>query len=89
LVLFGEKLGHAFQIVDDLLDVSGAEAKVGKRLGKDRQRGKVTYPSLLGVEKSRAKAAELIDEACGAIESFGAAAGPLRELAEFVGRRSR
>ena len=89
LVLFGEKLGHAFQIVDDLLDVSGAEANVGKRLGKDRQRGKVTYPSLLGVEKSRAKAAELIDEACGAIESFGAAAQPLRELAEFVGRRSR
>jgi geranylgeranyl diphosphate synthase type II len=89
LVLFGEKLGHAFQIVDDLLDVSGAEENVGKRLGKDRQRGKVTYPSLLGVEQSRHKAAELIDEACGAVASFGAAAQPLRELAEFVGRRSR
>ncbi len=89
LVLFGEKLGHAFQIVDDLLDVSGAEANVGKRLGKDRQRGKVTYPSLLGVETSRRTASELIDQACQAIESFGAAAQPLRELAEFVGRRSR
>jgi geranylgeranyl diphosphate synthase, type II len=89
LVLFGEKLGHAFQIVDDLLDVSGTEQSVGKRLGKDRRRGKVTYPSLLGVEPSRRKASELIEEACGAIESFGAAAGPLRELAEFVGRRSR
>jgi geranylgeranyl diphosphate synthase type II len=89
LVLFGEKLGHAFQIVDDLLDVSGSEENVGKRLGKDRKRGKVTYPSLLGVEPSRRKVSELIDEACNAIESFGAAAQPLRELAEFVGRRSR
>ncbi|MBA4107457.1 MAG: farnesyl-diphosphate synthase [Pirellula sp.] len=89
LVKFGEKLGHAFQIVDDLLDVSGSEENVGKRLGKDRKRGKVTYPSLLGVEPSRRKVSELIDEACGAIESFGAAAQPLRELAEFVGRRSR
>jgi geranylgeranyl diphosphate synthase, type II len=89
LVRFGEKLGHAFQIVDDLLDVNGAEESVGKRLGKDRRRGKVTYPSLLGVDASRRRAAELIDEACETIESFGAAAGPLRELAEFVGRRSR
>jgi geranylgeranyl pyrophosphate synthase len=89
LAVFGEHLGHAFQIVDDLLDVGGQEASVGKRLGKDRRRGKVTYPALLGVEESRSRAAQLIDQACAALEPFGPAAGPLRELAEFVERRSR
>lgn len=89
LALFGEKLGHAFQIVDDLLDVSGDEENVGKRIGKDRRRGKVTYPSLLGVDESRRRAGALIDEACRTLEPFAAAAQPLRELAEFVGRRSR
>ena len=89
LALFGEQLGHAFQIVDDLLDVSGEEENVGKRIGKDRRRGKVTYPSLLGVDESRRRAGALIDEACRTLEPFGAAAQPLRELAEFVGRRSR
>jgi geranylgeranyl diphosphate synthase, type II len=89
LAAFGEKLGHAFQIVDDLLDVGGAEENVGKRLGKDRQRGKVTYPALLGVEESRRRAEQLITQACEALETFGPAAAPLRELAEYVGRRSR
>ena len=86
---FGEHLGHAFQIVDDLLDVGGEEARVGKRLGKDRSHGKVTYPALMGVEKSQLKAAELIEKACAAIESFDPAADGLREVADFVRRRSR
>jgi geranylgeranyl diphosphate synthase, type II len=89
LTAFGESLGHAFQIVDDLLDVGGEEQSVGKRLGKDRGRGKVTYPALLGVEASRRRAEELMTEACQRLESFGPAAAPLRELAEFVGRRTR
>jgi geranylgeranyl diphosphate synthase type II len=89
LAVFGEHVGHAFQIVDDLLDVGGQEASVGKRLGKDRRRGKVTYPALLGMEESRRRAAELIEQACAALEPFASAAAPLRELAEFVGRRSR
>jgi geranylgeranyl diphosphate synthase type II len=89
LAQFGEHLGHAFQIVDDLLDVNGEENNVGKRLGKDRRRGKVTYPALLGVAESRRQAQELISKACVALEPFGPAAAPLRELAEFVGRRSR
>jgi geranylgeranyl diphosphate synthase type II len=89
LAAFGEHLGHAFQIVDDLLDVNGEEGNVGKRLGKDRRRGKVTYPALLGVTESRRQAKEMIDKACSALEPFGPAAAALRELAEFVERRSR
>ena len=85
---FGEKLGHAFQVVDDLLDVSGTEAQVGKRLGKDREHGKVTYPALLGETESRAQAARLIEQAVAALAPFGERAHGLRELAEFVGRRS-
>jgi geranylgeranyl diphosphate synthase, type II len=69
--------------------VDGAEESVGKRLGKDRRRGKVTYPALLGVEESRRRAEQLIVHACQALETFGPAATPLRELAEYVGRRSR
>jgi geranylgeranyl diphosphate synthase type II len=89
LAVFGDYLGHAFQIVDDLLDVNGEEQNVGKRLGKDRRRGKVTYPALLGVAESRKRAAQLIEQACAALDPLGPAATPLRELAEFVGRRSR
>jgi geranylgeranyl diphosphate synthase type II len=89
LALFGEKLGHAFQIVDDLLDVNGEEDSVGKRLGKDKRRGKVTYPALLGVDESRRQAEQLIAQACLALKPFGTAGAALGELAEFVGRRSR
>jgi geranylgeranyl diphosphate synthase type II len=88
LAAYGDALGHAFQIVDDLLDVSGQESKVGKRLGKDGEHGKVTYPALLGIEESRARAAALIEQARVAIVPFGARAQALRELAEFVGRRT-
>ena len=81
---YGEKVGLAFQITDDLLDVSGEQQDVGKRLGKDADRGKLTYPRLLGVEASRQQAAHLIAEACGMIEIFGANATPLQDLAKFV-----
>ncbi len=89
LAAFGENLGHAFQIVDDLLDVGGEEGDVGKRLGKDRRRGKMTYPALLGVDESRRRAEQLIAQACLDLETFGEAAASLRALAEFVGRRTR
>ena len=89
LTAFGESLGHAFQIVDDLLDVGGEEKNVGKRLGKDGQRGKVTYPALLGIEESRRRAEQLIAQACQELALFGPSAAPLRELAEYVGNRSR
>jgi len=86
---YGQCLGLAFQVVDDLLDVSGSEDHVGKRLGKDRQRGKSTYPEVLGIEASRQRAETLIDQACQALEPFREAATPLCELADFVRRRNR
>jgi geranylgeranyl diphosphate synthase type II len=89
LAEYGEDLGHEFQIVDDLLDIDGEEHSVGKRLGKDRRRGKATYPALVGVDESRRRAEQLIDSACRSLEPFGPAAAPLKELALFVGRRSR
>ena len=85
---YGQHLGLAFQVVDDLLDISGSETKVGKRLGKDRDRGKTTYPSVLGEEASRQRAEQLIDDACQAIACFGESADPLRDLALFVRQRN-
>lgn len=89
LKIYGQNLGLAFQITDDLLDVSGTQADVGKRLAKDADRGKATYPQLLGIEESRARAAELVEEACAAVAIFGDAAQPLVELATFVRDRNR
>jgi geranylgeranyl diphosphate synthase type II len=81
---FGQRLGLAFQITDDLLDVDGSQSAAGKRLAKDAKRGKLTYPRLLGAEASRQRAATLVDEACAMIEVFGPRAEPLRALAKFV-----
>ena len=89
LATYGDNLGHAFQIVDDLLDVAGDEGRVGKRVGKDKGRGKVTYPALLGVDESRRRVEQLIEQATSALDPLGERAKPLRDLAEFVGRRSR
>ncbi|NOY30159.1 MAG: polyprenyl synthetase family protein [Planctomycetes bacterium] len=85
---YGQCLGLAFQIVDDLLDVSGSEKQVGKRLGKDAERDKTTYPLVLGEEASRERAEALIDQACEAVAFFGEKADSLRELALFVRRRN-
>jgi geranylgeranyl diphosphate synthase type II len=84
---YGENVGLAFQITDDLLDVSGDQVAVGKRVAKDADRGKLTFPRLLGCEVSRQRAAALIDDACAMIEIFGVRAEPLRALAKFVCER--
>jgi geranylgeranyl diphosphate synthase type II len=84
LAAYGQRLGLAFQITDDLLDVAGSQATVGKRLAKDANRGKLTYPRLLGAEASRERAIKLVDDACAMIEIFGPLAEPLRDLAKFV-----
>ena len=86
---YGRCLGLAFQVVDDLLDHLGDEADLGKRTGKDVGRGKLTYPSLLGVEASQEKATELINEASSAAQMFGERAEPLLALAQFVVERKR
>jgi geranylgeranyl diphosphate synthase type II len=85
---YGRSLGLAFQIVDDLLDVQGDEAALGKRAGKDANRGKMTFPSVLGASESRIRAEELIGAACEAVAPIGSRAAPLQALAQYVLGRS-
>ena len=78
-----ENVGLAFQITDDLLDVAGNQAAVGKRLAKDADRRKTDFSAVDG-RRSESRAAEkLVDEACAMIEVFGAKAGPLKALADL------
>jgi geranylgeranyl diphosphate synthase, type II len=86
---FGENIGWAFQVVDDILDVEESSAALGKTAGKDEAQQKATYPALYGLEKSRAIATDLEATALRELDSFGARASRLRELAAFlVARRS-
>lgn len=85
---FAENLGLAFQVIDDLLDVSGNEQSMGKRLGKDSRKGKNTYPAILGEAASRELAEKLIEQATNALEIFGDKAAALKELAMFVRHRN-
>lgn len=84
---FGGKIGLAFQVVDDLLDIEESSAALGKTAGKDVAQNKLTYPALFGVEKSREVAAGLLDEARALLEPYGERGARLRELAEFLVRR--
>jgi geranylgeranyl diphosphate synthase type II len=86
---YGAKLGLAFQIADDLLDVSGDESAMGKRTGKDSDRGKLTFPALLGVDESTRRACALIEEACAALVIFGPNASQLEALARYVVERNQ
>lgn len=77
-------LGLAFQIADDILDVTGDEELAGKRLQKDADAGKATFVSLLGLKGARKRAQELVDQACDALDPYGAKADNLRQAAQFV-----
>jgi geranylgeranyl diphosphate synthase type II len=81
--VYGENLGLAFQIVDDILDVEGASADLGKTAGKDAAAGKPTYPAIYGLEESRRLAAQCADRARSALES-AALAGQLPAIARWV-----
>jgi farnesyl diphosphate synthase len=81
---YAAALGLAFQIADDILDVTGDEAKTGKRLHKDAEAGKATFVSLLGLDGARAQAAELVEEAEAALSGYGADAANLIAAARFV-----
>ena len=83
----GESLGLAFQIVDDILDVEGSLAELGKTAGSDVRKKKVTYPALLGLDASKRKARGLIDETKRLLEPLGPPAEPIRALADFVFER--
>jgi len=89
LALFGREVGAAFQIADDLLDLTATEAETGKRTAKDATAGKATLVALLGPERAQAQAERLVEQAIRHLDSFGDRADILRMLAKFVlGRRS-
>ncbi len=85
---FAEPIGLAFQIVDDILDVSGDAASLGKTPGKDARSGKATWVALYGVEASRQRAADLHAQAVSALHSFGSEASLLRDLASRIIHRA-
>lgn len=88
-VTFCEKIGHAFQIIDDILDVVGDENELGKPVGSDGESDKSTYVSILGLEKSKEYAEKLTDEAIEALSVFGDEAELLKEIAEMLSKRKK
>jgi geranylgeranyl diphosphate synthase, type II len=84
LTKFGGSLGLAFQIIDDILDVTQTSEKLGKSAGKDAAAQKATYPAVIGLDASRAEARRLTKNAQGALKVFGREAEPLRELANYL-----
>ena len=81
---FGDQIGWAFQVTDDILDVTESSAALGKTAGKDQAQQKATYPALFGLEKSQQFARELATRAMAELEVYGARAARLRELGEFL-----
>jgi farnesyl diphosphate synthase len=84
LTRFGRSIGLAFQIRDDILDVEGETAVIGKTAGADSARRKPNYPSVIGLSAAKKRAAELCDQALAAIDSFDIKADPLRNLARYI-----
>ena len=89
LAAYGRELGAAFQIADDLLDATASIEETGKRTGKDAAAGKATLVTLLGIERARLQAERLAEQAIHHLDSFGARADLLRELAAFTVQRNR
>ncbi|MDJ1185534.1 geranylgeranyl diphosphate synthase CrtE [Roseofilum casamattae] len=85
---YAKNIGLAFQIVDDILDITATSEQLGKTSGKDLQAQKVTYPSLWGIEKSREESKRLIRQAKAQLQDYGDAAQPLLALADFITARS-
>ena len=81
---YGENIGLAFQVVDDILDVEGETEVLGKPKGSDEKKKKMTYPKLYGLERSKAKAKELVDNAVESLKVFAAEAEPLRAIARYL-----
>lgn len=85
---FGASIGLVFQVTDDILDVEGGTLKTGKRVGRDADMNKATYPAAMGMEKTKAYARDLLGEALSALRPFDSKADPLREIARFVVERA-
>jgi geranylgeranyl diphosphate synthase, type II len=86
---FGRAIGLAFQIADDVLDVTQSSEQLGKTAGKDLESQKATYPALFGIEESLRRADTLISAGCAALDSFGPRAETLKELAYFLVERKK
>ena len=84
LTRYGEMVGLAFQIADDILDITGKQEEIGKDVGSDIKKGKRTFPSFYGLEESRRRAVEVVDKAITALKDFDRKADPLRELAKYI-----
>jgi geranylgeranyl diphosphate synthase type II len=84
LTHYGEMVGLAFQIADDILDITGKQEELGKDVGSDIKKGKKTFPSFYGLEESRRRAVEVVDKAVTALKDFDRKADPLRELAKYI-----
>jgi len=89
LKTYGDALGLAFQIADDVLDIEGDAATVGKAVGKDADAGKATFVSLLGLDAAKREAAALVEEACDALSIYGKDAETLRAAARYVITRDK
>ncbi|MBF0125365.1 MAG: polyprenyl synthetase family protein, partial [Magnetococcales bacterium] len=85
---YGEAIGLAFQIMDDLLDEIGDSATMGKTTGSDRRQAKATYPQLLGITQAQEKAQDLIEDALSTMSCFSDQAEPLRLIARFIVSRA-
>ena len=86
---YGQHIGLAFQVVDDILDVEGDTATLGKTQGKDGEANKPTYVKLMGLEGAKAEAGQLLEAALAALEDFGESADHLRDLARYIVERDR
>jgi len=84
LTKYGETAGLAFQVIDDILDITGTPEETGKTTGSDIAKSKNTYPSIYGLKKSKEIAEGLINDSLAAIKDFDAKAEPLRELAKYM-----
>ncbi|NOS35905.1 MAG: polyprenyl synthetase family protein [Deltaproteobacteria bacterium] len=86
---YGDSVGLAFQVADDILDVEGETASMGKNVGGDSKRGKATFPAVIGLKESRERADELVEKALSSLDGFDERAEPLREIARYIVARER
>lgn len=84
---YAQNIGLAFQIIDDILDITATSAELGKSAGKDLQAQKATYPKLLGIEESQRRATELVSSAKASLDVYGDRARPLQALADYITTR--
>ena len=89
LSVYGGHVGLAFQIVDDVLDLTQTSEQLGKTAGKDAAAEKTTYPALFGIDESLHKADALVAQACAELNEFGPAASTLKDLAHFLVERKK